>query len=77
MGQMITLGEEIIRISPINKKKLEFSTSNGKSWNTRYSGLDCGDFNELNVSGKEILAMTSKGLYFSTNNGKSWNKRSN
>jgi len=76
MGQMITRGKEIIRINPTNKQKIEYSTSAGRSWNTRYSGSSCGDFNDLTDNGKEILASTSKGLYYSTSDGRSWNKRS-
>jgi hypothetical protein len=73
---MITKGKELIRICPTNKQKIEYSTSDGRSWNTRYSGSSCGDFNDLTDNGKEILASTSKGLYYSTSDGRSWNKRS-
>jgi hypothetical protein len=76
MGQMITKGKELIRICPTNKQKIEYSTSDGRSWNTRYSGSSCGDFNDLTDNGKELLATTSKGLYYSTSDGGSWNKRS-
>jgi len=76
MGQMINMGKEIIRISPKDDKKLEYSTNDGRSWNTRYSAGGCGEFDELTDNGKEILAQTSKGLYYSTNDGRSWNKRS-
>jgi len=65
MGQMITRGKELIRINPSNKQKIEYSTTDGRSWSTRYSGSSCGDFNDLNDNGKEILGMTSKGLYYS------------
>ncbi len=76
MGQMITVGKELIRINPTNKNKLEYSTNSGRSWSTRYSGNACGDFNDLSDNGNEILGITSKGLYFSRNEGRSWSKRS-
>jgi hypothetical protein len=76
MGQMIQRGKELIRINPSNKQKIEYSTNDGRSWISRYSGSSCGDFNDLNDNGKEILGMTSKGLYYSTNDGRSWIKRS-
>jgi hypothetical protein len=75
MGQMINRGKEIIRISPKQADKLEYSTNDGRSWNTRCSNTNCGDFSDLVDNGKEILATTSKGLYYSTNDGRSWNKR--
>ena len=76
MGQMINRGKEIIRISPKQPTKIEYSTNGGRSWNTRYSGNSYGNFSDLTDNGKEILGSTSKGLYYSTNDGRSWNKRS-
>lgn len=76
MGQMIQKGKELIRINPSNKQKIEYSTNDGRSWYSRYTGSSCGDFNDLTDNGKEILASTSKGLYYSTNEGRSWYKRS-
>lgn len=75
MGQMINKGKELIRINPNHSDKVEYSTNDGRSWNTRYSGTSCGNFSDLTDNGKEILATTSKGLYYSTNDGRSWNKR--
>lgn len=73
---MIHRGKELIRIAPSNKQKIEYSTNDGRSWVTRFSGSSYGDFNELTDNGKEILGMTSKGLYYSTNDGRSWVRRS-
>lgn len=75
MAQMINRRKELIRISPKQQNRIEFSTNDGRSWVMRYSGTSCGDFNDLTDNGKEILAQTSKGLYFSTNDGRSWVKR--
>jgi hypothetical protein len=76
MGQMINRGKEMIRISPKQANKIEYSTNDGRSWITRYSGTSCGNFSDLVDNGKEILGTTSKGLYYSTNDGRSWIKRS-
>ncbi len=73
---MINRGKEMIRISPKQANKIEYSTNDGRSWMTRYSGSSCGDFSDLVDNGKEILGTTSKGLYYSTNDGRSWMKRS-
>lgn len=73
---MINRGKEIIRISPKQPNKIEYSTNDGRSWMTRYSGSSCGDFSDLVDNGKEILGTTSKGLYYSKNDGRSWMKRS-
>lgn len=72
---MIKRGKELIRISPKDNKKIEYSTTEGRSWNTRYTSSGAGEFNDLTDNGKEILGMTSKGLYYSTTDGRSWNKR--
>ena len=75
MGQMIKKGNEFIRINPKQTNKIEFSTNDGRTWNSRYSGSLYGDFIDLTDNGKEILAQTSKGLYYSSNEGRTWNKR--
>lgn len=76
MSQMIERGKELIRINPKEKTRLEYSTCNGRSWNTRYMGGYCGEFIDLIDNGTELLAMTSKGTYYSRSDGKSWNKKS-
>ena len=76
MAQMIKKDNELIRISTKQANKIEYSTNEGRSWMTRYSGSSAGDFHDLTDNGKEILANTSKGLYYSTNDGRSWMKRS-
>lgn len=73
---MIHKGKELIRICPKDSHKLEYSTNEGRTWNTRYSGSSSGNFQDLTDNGKEILATTEKGLYYSTNDGRTWNKRS-
>ncbi len=76
MSGMINRGKELIRISPKDSKKIEYSTNDGRTWNIRYSGSNPGEFSSLTDNGKEILAQASKGLYYSTNDGRTWNKRS-
>ena len=75
MAQMIIKDGEMIRISPKDSKKLEYSTTNGRSWSTRFSGSSMGSIKDLTDNGKEILAQTEKGLYYSTTKGRSWSKR--
>ena len=73
MSTMINRGKELIRISPSNTTKLEYSTNSGRSWSLRYSGGSAtGAFSDLTDNGKEILGTTSKGLFYSTNDGRSW-----
>ena len=74
MLQMIMLGSEMIRINPA-KKSIEYSTSQGRSWSTRYSSSSCGEFIDLLPYGNELLAVTSKGIYYSTSQGRSWSSR--
>lgn len=70
---MLNRGKELIRIDPTNNKKLQYSTNDGKTWNSR--GITHFEFEDLTDNGGEILATTSKGLYVSKNEGKTWNKR--
>lgn len=74
MPQMINYGKEMIRINTA-KNTIEYSTSNGRSWMTRYSGSSCGTFVDLLPYGNELLAATSKGIYYSTSDGRSWMSR--
>lgn len=76
MSHMINRGKELLRISPQNSQKLEYSTNSGRTWMTRYQGSAYGDFEELTDAGDEILATTSKGLHYSTNDGRTWSRRS-
>ena len=70
---MIIRGKEMIRICPKNPAKIEYSTNEGRSWITRYSGnSSVGNFSDLMDNGKELLGTTSKGLFYSTNAGRSW-----
>lgn len=72
MPQLINYGNEILRVSP---KGVEYSTTGGRSWNSRYTGSAYGTFQSLADGGRELLANTSKGLYYSTTCGRSWNRR--
>lgn len=74
MAQMINYANELIRINTA-KNRIEYSTSNGSTWNTRYSGSSAGTFVDLLVYGQEILACTSKGIYYSTSKGSTWDAR--
>lgn len=76
MPQMIIKDGEMIRISPKDNKKIEYSRTRGISWSTRYLGSSkTGAFHDLTDAGKEILAQTENGLYYSTNKGLTWQKR--
>lgn len=73
MPIIINRGDELIRISPKDSKKIEYSTNQGRSWILRYNGSsNTGSFSDLTDSGKEILGTTDKGLFYSTNEGRSW-----
>ena len=76
MPTMISLGGELIRISPKDNKRLEYSRNNGVSWNLRFAGNNiCGAFSDLMDNGSELLATCEKGLFYSRNKGISWNLR--
>ena len=38
MSTMINYEKELIRISPKDSKKIEVSTNDGRTWNSRYGG---------------------------------------
>lgn len=76
MPIMINRGKEMLRISPKDSKKIEFSTTQGRSWFIRYNGSpNTGSFIDLMDSGKEILGTTDKGLFYSNTDGKTWHLR--
>lgn len=72
MPQMINYGGELIRISPKDNKKIEFSRNNGLTWILRSTNSSTGGFVDLMDNGSEILATTNKSLYFSRNKGLTW-----
>lgn len=74
MAQLINYGREMIRINT-QKNAIEYSTNEGRSWSSRYTGSSAGIFSDLFAFGKELLACTSKGIYYSTNEGRSWSSR--
>ena len=74
MPQLITYGNELIRINPSNNR-IEYSTNRGISWLSRYSGSSCGTFLDMIPYNGKILAVTDKGLYYSSNKGISWLSR--
>lgn len=76
MSQMINRGKELIRISPKDAGKLEYSTNDGRYWNTRcLPSSSRGHFEDLTDNGKEILATCEKGLFYSINEGRNWMRR--
>lgn len=74
MAQLINYGREMLRINT-QKNAIEYSTNDGRSWISRYTGSSVGTFQQLSTDGRNLLATTSKGLYYSTNEGRSWIKR--
>ena len=76
MSIMINRGKQILRISPKDSKKIEYSTNQGRTWTVCYYGSSStGAFSDLMDAGKEILGTTDKGLYYSTNDGRTWTCR--
>jgi photosystem II stability/assembly factor-like uncharacterized protein len=71
MSQLITYGNELIRINPANNR-IEYSTNRGVSWVSRYSGNSYGTFRDLVLHNGKIVAITDKGVYYSPNKGVSW-----
>lgn len=76
MPVMIVLNNELLRISPKDAHKLEFSLNKGQTWLPRYvSGSNIGEFIDLVDTGKELIATTTIGLCFSVNGGRTWLRR--
>ena len=74
MPQIVNLGRELVRIN-MQKNCVEYSQNGGRSWVVRCSNSSYGEFRDLLVYGRELLACTSKGLYVSTNDGRSFAPR--
>ena len=75
MPKLIQIGKEIVRINPEKPSQIQYSTSNGRMWSTRYSSSSCGDFIDLFAYKNELIAATNKGLYYSTSQGRMWSTR--
>lgn len=71
---MIMYGRELIRINT-QKNYIEYSTKDGRSWHTRYTGTHAGTFIDLIDYGSEIITCTSRGIFASTNGGSNWSSR--
>lgn len=76
MPQIVTFGKEMLRINP-QKNTIEYSTSGGRIWQTRFCMNSVGTFKDLLVMGTDIFAITTKGLYWSHNSGATWLTRYN
>lgn len=61
MPIMINHGKEMLRISPKDNKKIEYSTNQGRTWMVCYNGLsNIGVFCNLMGPDKEIPGITDK-----------------
>lgn len=76
MSQLITYSNALLRINP-QKNSIEYSSSGGRTWQTRFCVSSVGTFRDLLVMGDAIFAATSKGLYWSRNGGMTWTTRYN
>lgn len=72
---MINWGNEIIRISPKDPRALEYSRER-RIWHLRRELAPAiGEFRDLLVYGRELLAATSTGVFYSTSGGRDWHPR--
>ncbi len=72
MSKILDLGKELIRISPQNPCRLEYSTNGGKIWMLRCTVPLTGGFLSLVNVGSELIAITTKGTYVSKTQGRTW-----
>lgn len=75
MCLMINRGGELIRISPKDPDKLEYSTNGGRNWATRFAGKLVGKIVDIFDKGGEIHITTDKGEFSSNNGGRNWLRR--
>ena len=69
------LGNTTVWSINAQKNSVEYSQNGGRSWVMRCCNGSYGEFRDLLVYGRELLACTSKGLYVSTNEGRSFAPR--
>ncbi len=72
MSRMIDRGRELIRISPKDPNRLEYSTNDGRNWATRLVGQLVGKTVEIFDKDGEIHISTDKGEFSSNNGGRNW-----
>ena len=75
MPRLVQNGNEIIRVNPEKPTQIQYSTSGGRMWSTRYTGTSCGEFIDLIIYKNELIAATTKGIYYSTSDGRMWSAR--
>ena len=63
MAQMILHGRELIRINT-QKNYIEYSTNDGRSWHTRYTGTHAGNFIDLLDYGSGLSHVPQKVYIF-------------
>ncbi len=74
MPQIVTYGKDLLRIN-LEKNSIEYSSTGGRTWQTRFCMSSAGTFRDLLVIGTDLFAATSKGLYWSRNGGATWQTR--
>ena len=70
MPQIVNLGRELVRINA-QRNSVEYSQNGGRSWVMRCCNGSYGEFRDLLVYGRELLACTNEGRSFAprcTNN---------
>lgn len=75
MSRMIDRGRELIRISPKDPNKLEYSTNGGRTWATRFVGQLVGKIVDIFDKDGKIHISTDKGEFSSNNGGRNWLRR--
>ncbi|MDR3048341.1 MAG: hypothetical protein LBV16_00625 [Elusimicrobiota bacterium] len=71
---MVKFGKELLRIDPTNKQNLQYSTDDGKSWNTRFYSSSYGNFRALLSYKYYVFLVAGGGVYRSSDHGISWDE---
>lgn len=72
MANSVSWGEETIRISPTDPRRLE-SSPDGIKWTERFCGNNSvGEFRSIGEDGCDLVATTTRGDFFASGNGSIW-----
>ena len=72
MAETVTWHDEMIRISPKDRHRLE-SSAEGLEWTERFCGnRSVGEFRSIGEDGVDLVATTSRGEFFASGDGSMW-----
>jgi len=75
LSLLVSFNGEMVRYNPSNSR-IEYSSNQGRSWYSRYTGSSIGQVKSMIAYGNELILCSDRGVFYSSNSGRSWYSRS-